>query len=65
MVTCRLAMKTGRRTSWLLKIGALNCGLLLSLFLPITAGAQPIADPQDYAARAFMKSLFDKDYNQA
>ena len=58
-------MKTQHKHSWLISSGILNCWLLLSLFLPLTAGAQPIADPQDHAARTFVKALFDKDYNQA
>ena len=58
-------MKTRRKSDWLLKSCTINCWLLLSLFLPVTADAQPIADPQDHAARTFMNALFDKDYQRA
>ena len=58
-------MKKQHSTRWLIKSGLINCWIPLSLFLHVTADAQPTADPQDHAARAFMKSLFDKDYNQA
>lgn len=58
-------MKKQFTSKWLLKIGLLEGWILASLFLHVTAGAQPIADPQDHAARAFMTALFNKDYQQA
>lgn len=54
-------MKNSLKNSCLLKRGVINCWILLPFFLNVTADAQPVDDPQDHAARTFMKSLFDKD----
>lgn len=57
-------MKKQLTTGWLIEHGLISSSLLLSLFLPIPAVAQPVADPQDQAARMFMTAMFDKDNNQ-
>lgn len=58
-------MKKQLNNTWLIKSSTINCWILLSFFLNITADAQPVADPQDHAARTFMTALFNRDYNQA
>lgn len=60
-----LTMKNQLNNTWLIKSCTINCWMLLSLFVNITADAQPVADPQDHAARTFMTALFNRDYKQA